>query len=188
MQKQLALINETDTKAANVVKYSTVLVGAVFTALSVVARSPTVSLGSVGLLTRVLFLTGVCALLVSSCVAVITYLSSVQEYGPKPAFGYLVTGDLVESPEYEELLLNGYATVVRKNREVIDVNARRFRWSLAALLVGIVYTALAGGLLATSVSVIVDVFVVNIVTVVLIFIVYLIKEEEFLVLERKTTR
>lgn len=186
LETQVSLINETDDKAANVVKYTAVLLGAIFTGLSVLIQSSTVTLDTIRWLPRVTFVTGVSGLLVALCAATITYLSSVQEYGPDPWFGFNVAEGDIQSPEYEEILLNGYATAVHRNQKVIDTNARRFRWSPAALLVGIVYTALAGGLTVLTVPAIVEVTVVVIVTSLVIFVVYLIKEEEFLVLERKT--
>lgn len=147
---QLELITAIDKKAANVVRYTSLLVGAVFTALSVVSRSTALSLGDVRILPRLTFYVGVVALVLAICVAIVTYVSSVREYGPDPSYGHAVAGGVVERPEYENVLLTGYADAVRDNREVIDANARRFRWSLAALLVGIVYSVLAGVLVTLS--------------------------------------
>lgn len=133
---QISLMNELDEKASNVVRYTALLLGGIFTALSLLPRSDAVSLDSVGPLPTIVFLLGTASLVVAIVAAIITYLSSVQEYGPDPAYGDNVADRAIQSPDYEAVLLSGYTRAVDNNRRVIDVNARRFRWSLLALLVG----------------------------------------------------
>jgi hypothetical protein len=49
-------------------------------------------------------------------------------------------------------LLRAYADAVERNRQVLSANARRFRWTLVALLVGIAYLAMAALLFALAPS------------------------------------
>jgi hypothetical protein len=183
---QIDLINEIDNKASNVVRYTVILIGAIFTGVSVIPRSGVVSLDDIGSLPRFLFFIGVISLIIAVCSSIITYLSNVQYYGPDPAYGQNVADKDISSPEYEEVLLSGYSDAVEANRQVIDTNARRFRWSLASLFFGIVYSALAGGIVAVNTVPWGEVVIVGIVTMIAIPSLYMIITEEFLVLERKT--
>jgi|GEM_PF-2953384 len=185
---QISLMNELDEKASNVVRYTALLLGGIFTALSLLPRSDAVSLDSVGTLPTVVFLIGTASLVVAIVAAIITYLSSVQEYGPDPAYGDNVADGDIQSPDYETVLLYGYTSAVDNNRRVIDVNARRFRWSLLALLVGIVYSASAGGLLVVNQPPVVEVLLLGVVSMFVAPVGYSIYAEEFLVLDRKTRR
>lgn len=143
---QLSIISDIDDKAANVVRYTPLVVGVVFTALSLASRSAILSLTDIGLLPRIAFLSGLTGFAVAICAATVTYTSSVRNYGPNAEYGYNVADGDVISPGYEVTLLSNYADAVDDNRDVIDVNARRFRWALMGLLVGVVYTSLAGAL------------------------------------------
>lgn len=49
-------------------------------------------------------------------------------------------------------MLRAYADAVERNRQVLSANARRFRWTLVALLVGIAYLAMAALLFALAPS------------------------------------
>lgn len=183
---QIDLINEIDNKASNVVRYTVVLIGGIFAGISVIPQSGAVSLGDIATIPQIMFFVGITSLVVAICASIITYLSSVQYYGPDPAYGRNVANQDIMSPNYEKLLLNGYSSAVEANRRVIDTNARRFRWSLGALFVGIVYTALAGGIVAINAANWAELVVAVVITMVTIPTLYKIYKEEFLVLERKT--
>lgn len=114
----------------------------------------------------------------------ITYLSSVQEYGIAPSYGYTVADGDVKNPNYERLLLVGYADAVGRNIEIIDANARRFRWSVAGLFVGVVYCSLAGGLLVLHAPIWLELVGVGPVTTTALVVLYLIYSEDSLVIGR----
>lgn len=181
---QLALLSKIDDKAANVVRYTSLLIGVLFTALTLAAQSKSLSLHDVAPLPSALFFVGTTSLLVAICVAIITYLSSVQEYGPDASYGYNVAGGDIQTPDYEMLLLVGYADAVKDNMDVIDANALRFRWALSSLLVGVVYTSLAGGIVVHDLPASAEWVISTVVTAFVGFVVYKIYAEDFLVLER----
>lgn len=184
---QLSLIDAIDRKAANVVRYTTLLVGAIFTALSVVSRSDVLALDEIGVLARVTFYVGVVAFVSAIGVAIVTYSSSVRKYGPNASYGQAVADGAIETPRYEQTLLVGYADAVRANRRVVYANARRFRWALAGLLVGTVYTTLAGILVTLGGSPHVELLLTATTSMLIAPTGYRIYEEEFLVLERRST-
>lgn len=185
LDAQLALLNEIDEKASNVVRYTSLLVGAIFTALSLVPRSGVASFGTIGPVSHISFLVGTTALVVAICTAIITYLSSVQEYGLDASYGYIVADGAVRTPNYERAMLTGYADAVRRNTAKIEVNARRFGWSVASLFTGVVYCSLAGALVVLDAPTWVDLLMSGVVTSVDLTVVYMIYSEAFLVIGRE---
>jgi len=145
---QLSLIDAIDRKAANVVRYTTLLVGAIFTALSVVSRSDVLALDEIGAAPRVTFLIGFGSLVVAISIGIVTYLTSRRTYGPHTSYGYAIADGAVRSPQYETLLLRGYAAAIRENQQSISRYIRRLRFGLTALVLGVVYGSLSGGLVA----------------------------------------
>lgn len=142
---QLEKITEIDRKAAATARIDGVISGLVLTAVSVGN-----GLGSVQSL-PVLVATGVgaAALTTSLLFAIVTYLSSAFVYGPAPAFGTVLADAEVTSRDYKRTLPRGYTQPLEANETVVENNADRFRWSLTALLVAILY------LFAASVAVVV---------------------------------
>jgi uncharacterized membrane protein YjjP (DUF1212 family) len=67
---------------------------------------------------------------------------------------------------------------------VINVNARQFRWALVGLLVGVLYSALAGALVVLDGSKWMRIGVTLVVTFAAGYLAYSISAEAFLVLER----
>ncbi len=184
LDAQLALLGDIDDKAANVVRYTPLLVGVIFTALSLASHSTMVSLSGVGVLSRAAFLVGLAGFVTAICAATVTYTSSVKDYGPDAEYGYTVARGDVNSPIYERVLLVGYASAVSKNRDVINANARRFRWAIVGLLVGVLYSSLAGALTVLGGSRWVTVGVTLVVTLAATYFTYSISTEYFLVLDR----
>lgn len=187
LDAQLALIGDIDDKAANVVRYTPLLVGVIFTALSLASRSALLSLDAVGLLPRAAFLVGLTGFVSAICAAAVTYTSSVKDYGPEAEYGYSVASGDVTSPVYERVLLVGYASSVSNNQDVIDANAKRFRWALVGLLVGVMYSALAGALVVLDGSWSLRVGFTLVVTAAATHLSHSIATEAFLVLDRGVT-
>lgn len=181
---QIDLLREIDNKAQRVVQYTAVLIGVIFTAISLVPNTGTVSIADAGPNAFASFTAGLGGFLLAICAALITYLSSVQEYGLARAFGYNVADDLFDDQTYKEAILNSYADAVADNRRVIAVNAQRFGYSLAALFAGIVFSSLAGFFFLTSFSDKVNFFLGGIATILVTAVAYGIFTERFLVLER----
>ena len=181
---QLDLLSRIDDKAANVVRYTPLLIGVLFTGLTLATRSDSLSLYDVAPLPSALFFIGTTSLLVAICVATITYLSSVREYGPDASYGYNVADGDVRTPDYETHLLVGYADAVEDNMEATNANALRFRRALASLLVGVVYTSIAGGIAVQDLPAFAEWGVCAVVTAAVGFVVYKTYAEDFLILER----
>lgn len=181
---QIDLLREIDSKAQRVVQYTAVLIGVIFTAFSLILKTDNVSFAEAGPNALASFSVGLVCFLLAICVAIITYLSSVQEYGLAREFGYNVADSVFDNQTYKQAILNSYADAVADNRRVIAVNAQRFGYSLAALFAGIVFSSLGGLFLLTSFGGLVN-FGLGALSTILVAVVALgIYTEQFLMLER----
>ncbi|ELY97108.1 hypothetical protein [Natrialba asiatica] len=144
LDHQVALLDGIDEKAQKIVQYTGVVIGLVLTVVSLIPRVEGITFGDIPYSSQITFALGIFALLGAIAFGMITYLSSVIEYGLGGEFGHSVASGTVESPFYEEVVLNSYATAVESNREVININAVRFRRTLEFLITGIALLVLSG--------------------------------------------
>lgn len=134
---QISTLEGIDAKAARLISFVGVLLGVIATAARVVptiaANGDRIDDGSIaGALALVV---GVVGLLVSLVYATITYLSTKFDYGlSADVADALAREDEVHRQTYRTVVLRAYADSIRENRPVIDRNARRFRYALAALV------------------------------------------------------
>jgi hypothetical protein len=156
LDEQLTSIQRIDDKAEHITRLLGVLLGLVFTALSVVSQfspqpvtegsNPVVPLHSVTVPTESAFLMGVVFLLISLFGSVITYLSSVVRRGLHPNVGHLLSRDDYETTTEEHVrrVLGTYGYNIEENHEVVMTNARRLRVTLLFLMLGISYLSASG--------------------------------------------
>lgn len=182
---QLQLLNGIDNKAQRVSQYTVILVGVIFTAVSLIPETNVLSFEHASTAIVLAFLGGITGLIVAIGWSIITYISSVQEYGPDRGFGYDVADGTLDPPLYREALLVSYSDAVARNRLVIDTSAQRFKNALAALMAGIVYVSSAGAMLLIPGGFPIDLLVLVGVTVPTYVVVEKIYREAFLVLQRE---
>lgn len=156
LDEQLTSIQRIDDKAEHITRLLGVLLGLVFTAVSVVSQlsvpdsgggsSPAAHLGAVAVPTEVAFLLGVLFLLSSLFGSVITYLSSVVRRGLHPNVGHLLSREDYETgtEEHVRRVLGTYGYNIRENHEVLMTNASRLRLTFLCLLLGAAYLSVAG--------------------------------------------
>jgi hypothetical protein len=134
---QVSTLDGIDTKAARLISFVGVLLGVIATAARVVpsiaSDSGFIDHGSIG--GAFALVVGVVGLLVSLVYATITYLSTKFDYGLSADIAdALAREDGVHRKTYRTVVLRAYADSIRENRPVVDRNARRFRYALAALV------------------------------------------------------
>lgn len=185
VEAQMAFLDQIDAKSQRIVRYSALLVGVVLTAISFVPRTEVIDSADVSFLVKFAFVGGVGLLLVAIGLAAYTSLDSVLRYGLGENFGYRVADGTIESPKYERVVLNTYASIVGRNRTVINVNARRFQHALLALLVGLIYVSLAGLLAVFSVGLTGKALLSIVATAIAGWTIHHVSRERYLVLERK---
>ncbi|PSQ64850.1 MAG: hypothetical protein BRD24_09145 [Halobacteriales archaeon SW_9_67_24] len=148
---QIDTVDDFDQKAAYVTRFVGVVLGLVLTAVSLASRfgggDPATQLPAVAAVAG-----GVVRLVAAVAGAIVTYLSSRVVVGLHPHAARAIADGEYGGDEYNTLLLRAYADAVERNRQVLSANARRFRWTLVALLVGIAYLAMAALLFALAPS------------------------------------
>lgn len=146
LDRQIELIDGIDDKAEHVTRLVGLLIGAVFSLLSVAARALQIRLDIPNLPVQLSFFAGTAFLLVSMAGAIVTYLSS------KPKIGlHHSAGALLNNPDYDadmdrhvRRVIGTYAYNLERNESVLETNAYRFRLTLMFLLLGVLYLAATG--------------------------------------------
>lgn len=134
---QVSTLNEIDNKSARLISFVGVLLGAIATVARVVPTMANegnfIDTGSIA--GAFALFAGVAGLLVSLVYATITYLSTKFDYGLNANIAdELARKTDVRRQTYRTAILRAYADSIRENRPIIDQNARRFRYALAALV------------------------------------------------------
>ena len=148
---QIEALNSIDDKAQYTARLIGLFLGLVLTVISLAPRFTGVTLRASSP-TLIAFGVGLAGLVAAIVGAVITYLSSRFKTGLDPVVAEGLATYSVSPLDYKELLLRAYARALEQNKEVLDVNATRFRMTLSAFLVGIVFLALSFFLFVIAVS------------------------------------
>lgn len=134
---QVSTLNGIDDKSARLINFVGVLLGVIATVARILPRvtddSTFIDGGSVA--GAFALVVGVVGLLISLVYATVTYLSTQFDYGLSANIADALAREQDVQPEtYRTVVLRAYADSLRENRPVIDRNARRFRYALAALV------------------------------------------------------
>jgi hypothetical protein len=134
---QVSTLDGIDTKDARLISFVGVLLGVIATAArvvpSVTSNTGLIDHGSIA--GAFALVGGVIGLLVSLVYATVTYLSTKFDYGLSANIAdALAREDEVHRRTYRTIVLRAYADSIRENKPVVDKNARRFRYALAALV------------------------------------------------------
>jgi len=150
IQTQVDTIEGIDTKAEHLTRLIGILIGLVFSVLSLVVNADTIQLTQTTSGTRIAFLLGVVCLLA----AMVTYLNSRYRAGIHHSVGYYVSNkeQSLDFDVHIKRVCGSYASVIEQNRTVIEVNSIRFRRALYLLLVGVLFLATAGSIYLGGVS------------------------------------
>lgn len=185
VQTQVETINSIDDKAARVSRLIGLLVGVVLSAVSLLVASDVGITTNGTLFLAHLFVSGA-ALVVALAQAIVTYLSSTFEYGPPSELGSFMSKYNVTAQDYKSQLLGGYSSTVRRNREVVVTNARRFQRCLASFLIGIIFAVTASVVLVGTPSIVIGVVASWLAVYASVFLVYYVTQEEYLTLDRQS--
>jgi hypothetical protein len=148
IQTQIDTIEGIDDKAEHLTRLIGILIGLVFSVLSLVVNADTIQLTQPTSGTRITFLLGIVCLLAAMGAAMVTYLNSRYRAGLHYNVGYYVS-DKEESVDFNvhiKRVCGSYATVIEQNKAVIEVNSTRFRRALYLLLIGVLFLATAGSI------------------------------------------
>lgn len=134
---QVSTLDGIDNKSARLISFVGVLLGVIATAArilpSMAGDGDFIDHGSIA--GAFALTVGVIGLLISLVYATITYLSTQFDYGLNANIAdSLAREDDVQRQTYRTVVLRAYADSLRENKPVINQNARRFRYALAALV------------------------------------------------------
>lgn len=144
---QIQTLNDIDNKAEYLTRYLAILIALLFTGVSFVLDIG-VADGFVSELP--LFATlvlGLLALTVSVVFSIITYLSSVFQYGPRREFAEDIADHDIGEKLYAEIMLRTYSDAIYQNKRVVRQNSARFKYALTGLLNGVLFLGAAALLL-----------------------------------------
>lgn len=134
---QVSTLSEIDNKSARLISFVGVLLGVIATVARIVPQmAGSGDFLDQGSIAGAFALTaGVVCLLISLVYATITYLSTKFDYGLDANIAdALARENDVRRQTYRTIVLRAYADSLRENKPVINQNARRFRYALAALV------------------------------------------------------
>lgn len=185
IQVQMTFLERIDGKAQRLVRYTALLVGIVLTAVSFVSRTDAVALDGVSPVAKATFIVGFGLLLIAFGFAGYTSLNSNLQYGLGKKFGHRVAEGIVESPEYERIVLNTHTVAASLNQIVVNTNAERYRKSLLSLLLGLYYVAVSGPLALLSAGPKTQVLILCLASIPAALFTHHIQSGKYLVLERE---
>ncbi len=155
IETQISIINGIDDKSEHVTRLIGVLLGLVFSVLSLVASLESVTFGERTLPAEIAFVSGIVFLLIAMGAAIVTYLSSRFRIGLHYSVGYYLS-NMDQSVEYNthiRRVCGSYAEVIEENKKVIETNSKRFRRTLFLLLIGVLFLSTSAILYLGSISV-----------------------------------
>lgn len=144
---QIETLYEIDDKAAHVTQLVSVLLGVVLTGFTLAWRIEGVHIESVPLLSKAAFSIGVLLLIAALVTGIVSYLNSRYRYGIHRMVPLMIRRYQTTTTDYVELIQGSYTTAIDHNKQVIKVNVGQFEWSLAFLLLGVLYLAIGSVIL-----------------------------------------
>lgn len=186
VQTQIETLSDIDDKAARTLRVITLLLGVLFTGVSISVQYFHESGEQILLVQLVLVGAGFVFLLVSLGYASITYLSSVFKYGPTEKLGAVMAEYEVGAQDYRNHMLGAYSDIISQNRMVVRNNSRRFRRTMVLLLVGLVFLFLGGTSITLHLNRGVNGLLLIIGSLLALALTHYIEGEEYLTLEWQT--
>lgn len=146
MDTQIRIIEGIDDKAEHVTRLIALLIGVIFSVVSLLTRLSQAPSTPPPFMVLLAFGMGVGGLLVSMGAGVITYLGSRYRIGLHHDVGEILSDPsyATDMPEHVRNVLGSYAFVIGQNRRVVESNVYWFRLTLLFLLYGMSFVALSG--------------------------------------------
>lgn len=146
MDTQIQILEGIDNKAEHATRLIALLIGIVFSVISLVTQIGRTPLSPRSFFVLVAFGLGITGLLVAMGTAIITYLGSQYKIGLHDDVGWILSDAsyAIQMPEHIRNVLGTYAYVIGQNRRVIVSNIFWFRLTLLFLLYGMMFIALSG--------------------------------------------
>lgn len=146
LDHQVQALNDIDNKAEHITRLLGILIGALLSVLAVAVR---INNGRIHLPTlplSIMFVCGLLLLILAMIFSIITYLSSRFKIGLhyRPARLLSQEDYDIEKETHYRRIIGTYGYNLERNKEVIQVNSRRFRRALVSLMGGVVFLSASG--------------------------------------------
>ncbi|WP_336134200.1 hypothetical protein [Natronomonas amylolytica] len=187
LDSQLSAIENFDTKAWRVARLVGVLIGVLFTGVSVFSAEVSVELTVEYLPVIVAVGVGISALVVSLIFSALCILSTVAGFGLKVELADALNEGDVDEEDYPGLVMKSYSKNIENNIKVMQAKGRRLRYALAALVAGVLSLSTAGFLLFTTPIYRIQLGVLGIIGMLTAGIVYYILTMRYSVLENENS-
>lgn len=147
LDSQLSAIEHFDTKAWRVARLVGIVLGVLFTALSVFSDEAAIELSLKHLPMILAVSIGISALVASLVFSALCILSTTAGFGLRVELADALNEGTVEEEDYPGLVTKSYSKNIKNNIKVMRAKGRRLRYGLSALVVGILMLSTGGVLL-----------------------------------------
>lgn len=185
LDSQLSAIENFDTKAWRVARLVGILLGVLFTGVSVFSAEVTVQLTVDYLPVIVAVGVGVSALVVSLVFAALCILSTTAGFGLRVELADALNEGDVDDEDYPGLVTKSYSKNIKNNIKVMRAKGRRLRYALSALVVGVLTLSTGGVLLFVTLRYWVQLGFLTAVGTLIVGILYYILTMQYSVLENE---
>lgn len=147
LDSQLSAIENFDTKAWRVARLVGIVLGVLFTALSVFSDEAAIELSLKFLPVILAVSIGILALVASLVFSSLCILSTTAGFGLRVELADALNEGAVEEEDYPGLVTKSYSKNIKNNIKVMRAKGRRLRYGLSVLVVGILMLSTGGVLL-----------------------------------------
>lgn len=152
LDSQLSAIENFDTKAWRIARLVGILLGVLFTGVSVFSAEEAVQLTVEYLPVIVPIGIGVSALVVSLIFSALCILSTTAGFGLTVELADALNEGEIDDKDYYGFVTKSYSKNIKNNIKVMQAKGRRLRYALSAMVVGILTLSTGGVLLFITLS------------------------------------
>ncbi|MFA9518395.1 hypothetical protein ACERIT_14475 [Halopenitus sp. H-Gu1] len=157
IERQISIINGIDDKSEHVTRLIGILIGLLFSVLSLIANLDSITFEDATISIKIGFILGLGSLLLAMASAIVTYLSSRFRIGLNYNVGHYMSNidnrnTKKDFNKHIQRVCGSYGDIIEENKEVIETNSHRFRLTLYFLLIGVLFLATSGSLYVSSIS------------------------------------
>lgn len=185
LDSQLSAIENFDTKAWRVARLVGILLGVLFTGVSVFSSEVSVELTVEYLPVIVAVGSGVSALIISLIFAALCILSTTAGFGLRVELADALNEGEVDEEDYPGLVTKSYSKNIENNIKVMRAKGRRLRYALSALVTGVLTLSTGGVLLFVNLGYWIQVGFLVLVAGLIVGVLYYILTMEYSVLENE---
>ncbi|KAB1198120.1 MULTISPECIES: hypothetical protein [Haloferax] len=183
LDSQLSAIENFDTKAWRAARLVGILLGVLFTGVSVFSSEVSVELTVEYLPVIIAVGSGVSALIISLIFAALCILSTTAGFGLRVELADALNEGEVNEEDYPGIVTKSYSKNIENNIKVMRAKGSRLRYALSALVAGILMLSTAGIFLFVTLTYWTQIGFLVVVAALIVWILYYILTMQYSVLE-----